>query len=128
MWDGGSLRISSGRKSNPTCRRERDRGPEGALQTTIGNHLKESSGYCGQEPHGVSFLGVMVVRRRCGDDCGTGPQTARCWSCGGRRWIVERTNAWLQTFRRLVVRYERPAEIYEGLVHLPARSLRCGGF
>jgi transposase len=35
-----------------------------------------------------------------------------------RRWIVERTNAWLQNFRRLVVRYERSAEIYEGLVHL----------
>lgn len=35
-----------------------------------------------------------------------------------RRWIVERTNAWLQNFRRLVVRYERSAKIYEGLVHL----------
>ncbi|MBK8204534.1 MAG: transposase [Bdellovibrionales bacterium] len=35
-----------------------------------------------------------------------------------RRWIVERTNSWLQNFRRLVVRYERSAEIYEGLVHM----------
>jgi transposase len=35
-----------------------------------------------------------------------------------RHWIVERTNAWLQNFRRLVVRYERSAEIYEGLVHM----------
>ena len=35
-----------------------------------------------------------------------------------RRWIVERTNAWLQNFRRLVVRYERSAEIFLGLVHM----------
>jgi transposase len=35
-----------------------------------------------------------------------------------RRWIVERTNAWLQNFRRLVVRYERSAAIFLGLVHM----------
>jgi len=35
-----------------------------------------------------------------------------------KRWIVERTNAWIQNFRRLVVRYERSADIYTGLVHM----------
>ena len=35
-----------------------------------------------------------------------------------RRWIIERTNSWLQTFRRLVVRYERSAKIFTALVHL----------
>jgi len=35
-----------------------------------------------------------------------------------RRWIVERTNAWIQNYRRLVVRYERSADIYTGLVHM----------
>lgn len=35
-----------------------------------------------------------------------------------RRWIVERTNAWIQNFRRLVVRYERKVEVYEALVYL----------
>ena len=35
-----------------------------------------------------------------------------------RRWIVERTNAWIQNFRRLVVRYERSADIYTGLIHM----------
>jgi transposase len=35
-----------------------------------------------------------------------------------RRWIIERTNAWLQNFRRLVVRYERSAKNVTGLVHL----------
>jgi len=35
-----------------------------------------------------------------------------------KRWIVERTNAWIQNFRRLVVRYERSADIYTGLIHM----------
>ena len=35
-----------------------------------------------------------------------------------RRWIVERTNAWLQWFRRMVVRYEYRADVFIGLVHL----------
>lgn len=35
-----------------------------------------------------------------------------------RRWIIERTNAWLQNYRRLVVRYERSAEVYTALVHM----------
>jgi transposase len=35
-----------------------------------------------------------------------------------RRWIIERTNAWLQNFRRLVVRYERSAKNVTALVHL----------
>lgn len=34
-----------------------------------------------------------------------------------RRWIVERTNAWLFNFRRLFVRYERILENYRGLLH-----------
>jgi transposase len=35
-----------------------------------------------------------------------------------RRWIIERTNAWLQNFRRLTVRYERSTMIYTALIHL----------
>ena len=35
-----------------------------------------------------------------------------------RRWIIERSNSWLQTFRRLVVRYERSAKIFAALVHM----------
>lgn len=34
------------------------------------------------------------------------------------RWIIERTNAWLQNFRRLVVRYERQSVNFIALVHL----------
>jgi transposase len=34
------------------------------------------------------------------------------------RWIIERTNAWLQNFRRLVVRYEHHVKHFEALVHM----------
>jgi transposase len=35
-----------------------------------------------------------------------------------RRWIIERSHSWLQTFRRLVVRYERSEKIFAALVHM----------
>ena len=35
-----------------------------------------------------------------------------------RRWIIERSNSWLQTFRRLVVRYERSEKVFTALVHM----------
>jgi transposase len=35
-----------------------------------------------------------------------------------RRWIIERTNAWWQNFRRLVVRDERAVRNFEALVHM----------
>jgi transposase len=34
-----------------------------------------------------------------------------------RRWIVERTNAWLHNFRRLVTRYENKIEHYRAFLH-----------
>ncbi len=40
------------------------------------------------------------------------------------RWIVERTNAWLQNFRRLVVRYERSLTNFKALVNM-ACALIC---
>ena len=35
-----------------------------------------------------------------------------------RRWKIERLFAWLQNFRRLVVRYERYANNFLGMLHL----------
>ena len=35
-----------------------------------------------------------------------------------RRWVVERLFAWLGNFRRLVVRYERQARMYQAFVHV----------
>jgi len=35
-----------------------------------------------------------------------------------KRWKIERLFAWLQNFRRLVVRYERHAENFRGMLYL----------
>lgn len=35
-----------------------------------------------------------------------------------RRWVVERTHSWMNRFRRLLVRWEKKAENYLGLLHL----------
>ncbi len=35
-----------------------------------------------------------------------------------KRWIIERTNAWLFNFRRLVVRYERKLEHFRAFLQL----------
>jgi transposase len=37
---------------------------------------------------------------------------------GRHRWVVERTLAWLNRFRRLTVRYERRADIHEAFLTL----------
>jgi len=34
-----------------------------------------------------------------------------------RRWVVERTHSWLNRFRRILVRWEKKAENYVGLLH-----------
>ena len=39
---------------------------------------------------------------------------------GRHRWVVERTHAWFSRFRRLPVRYERRADIYEAFTSLAA--------
>jgi transposase len=41
-----------------------------------------------------------------------------------RRWIIERTNAWLQNFRRIVVRYDRFLSSYRAFVTI-ACSMIC---
>jgi IS5 family transposase len=35
-----------------------------------------------------------------------------------RRWVVERTNAWHNRFRALVIRWERKSQNYFALLHL----------
>jgi transposase len=39
---------------------------------------------------------------------------------GRHRWVVERTHAWFNRFRRLPIRYERRADIYEAFTSLTA--------
>lgn len=35
-----------------------------------------------------------------------------------RRWVVERTNSWLNRFRKILVRFEKSTESYEALLEL----------
>jgi transposase len=44
------------------------------------------------------------------------------------RWIIKRTNSWLQSFRCLVACYERKVKSFEALIHRPARQLPSKGF
>jgi transposase len=46
---------------------------------------------------------------------------------GRYRWVVERTLSWLLGCRRLGARYERRADLFQGLLHL-ACALLCLGF
>ena len=46
---------------------------------------------------------------------------------GRHRWVVERTLSWLLGSRRLGVRYERRADLLQGLLHL-ACALTCCRF
>jgi transposase len=46
---------------------------------------------------------------------------------GRHRWVAERTLAWLARFRRLALRYERRADIFEAFHHLAA-ALICFSF
>lgn len=46
---------------------------------------------------------------------------------GRYRWVVERTLAWLNQFRRLRIRYERRADIHLAFLHLGC-ALICWNF
>ena len=45
-------------------------------------------------------------------------QTTHGSGLGSLRWVVERTFAWLHQFKRLLVRYERRADIHEAFLAL----------
>ena len=35
-----------------------------------------------------------------------------------RRWVVERTHSWMNRFRRILIRWEKKAQNYLGMLHL----------
>lgn len=64
--------------------------------------------------------------RRCRSECrarSVTPRIARrgletSQKLGRHRWVVERTFAWLNQFRRLAIRYERRLDIHQAFVTL----------
>jgi transposase len=72
------------------------------------NQVREDLAACGIEP---------IVPARKNNRAAT-HQDGRKLRRYKKRWKIERTNAWLQNFRRVVVRYERLTANYLALVHL----------
>ena len=56
---------------------------------------------------------VLHLRTR-GEEC---QRRRRSKRYRARRWVVERTHSWLNRFRRLLVRWEKKADNYLGLLH-----------
>jgi len=67
----------------------------------------------------LRWLGIrpLIPRRGAGKERGVGPI----------RWVVERTHAWFNQFRRLRVRYEKLPEIHEAFL-LIGSALICWNF
>jgi transposase len=99
-----TVRISSGDRGRPGNRLERLIADRGYDSDPLRKKLRER----GIEP----IIPHRENRKKPPTQDGRGLRRY------ARRWIIERTNAWLQNFRRLVVRYERSVEICTGLVHL----------
>jgi transposase len=68
--------------------------------------------------HGLADQGIELIAPH--KTCRRKPPTqdGRSLRRYRRRWKVERLNAWLQNFRRLVVRYEYHAANFLGMLHL----------
>jgi transposase len=62
---------------------------------------------------GIQLIAPLRLNRR-----RTPPQDGRILRRYKRRWMVERTFAWLGNFRRLVVRYDRLLTIYRAFFHI----------
>jgi len=45
-----------------------------------------------------------------------------------RRWIVERTIAWLTGFRRILVRHDRNIEMYKAFLHVASMLIALRQF
>jgi putative transposase len=90
--------------------------PEEVLQ-----HLCLDKAYDNKTGDGVcESAGYVPHIRRIGEEKldGRGEKTHPA-----RRWVVERTIAWLQKCRGILVRYDKKPENYEGLVQLACALL-----
>ena len=62
--------------------------------------------------------GMTLIAPYRSNRCRTAPQDGRVLRRYKKRWIVERSIAWLGNFRRLVVRYDRSLTVYQAFVHV----------
>ena len=90
---------------------ERPSGKEAAKE-----HLCADKGYAGQ-PAQESILErnyIPHVKQR-GEEVEAKKKNPRYRA---RRWVVERAHSWLNRYRKLLVRFEKLAASYEGLLEL----------
>ena len=84
-----------------------------APQNLIGDNAYDSDRLDGElRSYGIELIAPHRRNRR------NPTQDGRRLKRHRRRWKIERLFAWLQNFRRLVVRYERYAEIFLGMLQL----------
>lgn len=83
---------------------------------TVVQHLCADKGYAGKPAEKVMKQRHYIphVRQR-GEETRSVPRSRRH---PARRWVVERTHAWLNRFRKLLVRYEKRADSYEALLEI----------
>jgi len=62
--------------------------------------------------------GMVLIAPHRSNRYRTAPQDGRVLRRYKKRWIVERSIAWLGNFRRLVVRYDRSLTIYQAFAHI----------
>ncbi|WP_277209365.1 transposase [Isoptericola croceus] len=100
----GEDRTQIGRGKTPTCS-TRTRAPRCG---TCG----PTRGYTGQAPaYAAARAGIELK-------IVTGPKPAGGFVVQPRRWVVERTNGWINRHRRLVRQYETTLTAHEGFVML----------
>jgi transposase len=86
-----------------------------APQSLIGDNAYDSDGLDAElRFYGIELIAPHRRNRR------NSTQDRRRLQRYRRRWKIERLFAWLQNFRRLVVRYERHAENFLGMLQLAA--------
>ena len=84
-----------------------------APQNLIGDNAYDSDRLDTElKPHGIELIAPHRGNRKNKSQDGRRLRRLR------RRWKIERLFAWLQNFRRLVVRYEHHAENFLGMLHL----------
>jgi transposase len=67
--------------------------------------------------------GIALIAPHRSNRCRTATQEGRVLRRYQKRWIVERSIAWLGNFRRLVVRYDRSLTVYQAFVHLACLTI-----
>jgi len=79
-------------------------------------HLCADKGYAGKPAEKVMRKRQYVPHVR---QQGEEMKAKKCNSRHrARRWVVERTHSWLNRYRKLLVRYEKRADSYEGLLEI----------